>query len=111
MRPAREGLAPLLEATRFHDPRPPVVTNVAAAAVTAGVAVRDALTRQIDSPVRWVESVRRMHAEHGVERFLEVGPGAVLTGLVRRIAAGAEAVSLAEPAALDELLATPAEAP
>ena len=109
MRPAREALAPLLEATEFRDPRVPVMTNADAAPVTTGAAARDALVRQVDSPVRWVESTERMAADFGARRFAEIGPGAVLSGLVRRIARDAEAVSLAEPAALDELLATSRE--
>jgi len=103
MRPAREGLAPALAATAFAAPRWPVVVNIDAATVRDGEAARDALVRQIDGPVRWVESVRRLVDEHEVERFVEVGPGAVLSGLVRRIAPEAEAFSLAEPDALDKL--------
>ena len=109
MRPAREGLGPLLAATEFCDPRVPVVTNVDAAPVTRAGDARDALARQIDSPVRWVASVGRMRAELGVERFLEMGPGNVLTGLMRRIARDAEAVSLTGPEALDALLAPATE--
>ncbi len=103
MRPAREGLAPDLAAAGFADPRCPVVVNVDARAVTAGDAARDALVRQIDGPVRWVESVRELAAGQGVTRFVEVGPGAVLTGLVKRIVPEAEALSLAEPDALAKL--------
>ena len=62
----------------------PVVTNVDAQARSAGPELRDALTRQIDSSVRWVESVQRL-ASQGVDRALEIGPGNVLAGLVRRI--------------------------
>jgi [acyl-carrier-protein] S-malonyltransferase len=103
MRPAREGLAPDLAAASFADPRCPVVVNVDARAVTGGDAARDALVRQIDGPVRWVESVRELAAGHGVTRFVEVGPGGVLTGLVKRIVPEAEALSLAEPDALARL--------
>ncbi|MFQ5348889.1 MAG: ACP S-malonyltransferase [Thermoanaerobaculia bacterium] len=109
MRPARQALTPLLEATQFHDPQVPVMTNVDAAPVTTVAAARQALARQVDSPVRWVASIERMIAEHSVERFLEVGPGAVLTGLMRRIARGVETASLAEPAALEGMLAAAKE--
>jgi [acyl-carrier-protein] S-malonyltransferase len=109
MRPAREALTPLLEATPFHDPRVPVMTNVDAAPVTTGVAAREALARQVDSPVRWVESIERMVTDHGVERFVEIGPGSVLTGLMRRIARGPLARSLAEPADLAGILAAAKE--
>lgn len=84
MASARERIKPLLEAVEFRNARIPIVTNVDAAPVSSGAALRDALIRQIDSPVRWVESVRRLFAE-GAERGLEIGPGNVLTGLVRRI--------------------------
>ncbi len=84
MAPAREKFRPLLEAAAFGDARIPVVTNVDAAPVSSGAALRDALIRQIDAPVRWVESVRRLFAD-GAERGLEIGPGNVLAGLVRRI--------------------------
>lgn len=84
MSPARERMRPLLEATVFTDAAMPVVTNVDARAESGGGTLRDALVRQIDSPVRWVETVRRLAAE-GVDRALEIGPGNVLAGLVRRI--------------------------
>ena len=87
MRPARERMAELLEATGFADAAIPVVTNVDAEPVTRGALLRDALVRQVDSPVRWVESVRRL-AAGGVDSGLEVGPGNVLAGLVRRIERG-----------------------
>jgi len=87
MRPARERMAELLAATPFSDAAIPVVTNVDAAPATLGVRLREALVRQIDSPVRWVETVRLL-AREGVDHGLEVGPGNVLAGLVRRIERG-----------------------
>ena len=84
MRPARERMQGLLTETAFSDARIPVVTNVDAMPVQQGGQLRDSLIRQIDSPVRWVESVRRL-ATDGVDRGLEIGPGSVLAGLVRRI--------------------------
>jgi [acyl-carrier-protein] S-malonyltransferase len=84
MRPARERMEELLAATTFSDAGIPVVTNVDALPVRDGAKLRDSLVRQIDSPVRWVESVRRLAAE-GVDRALEIGPGNVLAGLLRRI--------------------------
>jgi [acyl-carrier-protein] S-malonyltransferase len=87
MAPARERLEPLLGEARFADPLWPVVTNVDACAVDRSEAIRDALVRQVDSPVRWVESVELL-ASRGVDRAIEVGPGNVLAGLVKRIARG-----------------------
>jgi len=87
MEPARQQMRPLLEAAAFQDATLPVVTNADAAAASRGEDLRDALVRQIDSPVRWVESVQLL-AREGVERALEIGPGKVLAGLVRRIEKG-----------------------
>jgi [acyl-carrier-protein] S-malonyltransferase len=84
MSPARERMRPLLEAAAFAEAALPVITNVDATEQKAGAGLRDALVRQIDSPVRWVESVLLL-ARQGVSRALEIGPGNVLAGLVRRI--------------------------
>jgi [acyl-carrier-protein] S-malonyltransferase len=105
MRPAREGMAPLLEATAFSDPRVPVVVNADAAPVTTAAAARDALIRQIDSPVRWMESMLWLEEALGVEAFVEVGPGTVLSGLTRRIVHGARTTGIADPEQLRKLLA------
>jgi [acyl-carrier-protein] S-malonyltransferase len=104
MRPARLAMAELLERTELRDPTVPVVTNVDAAPVTSGSAARDALVRQIDSPVRWVETVEWMARHAGVEALLEVGPGSVLSGLNRRIVTGVQAAPLGEPEQLKKLL-------
>jgi [acyl-carrier-protein] S-malonyltransferase len=104
MRPAREGMAALLAATAFRDPAVPVVVNADAAPVTTGAAARDALVRQIDSPVRWVESIERMAGELGIGTFVEVGPGQVLCALVRRIAPDSVRLGLETPDGLDEVL-------
>jgi [acyl-carrier-protein] S-malonyltransferase len=104
MRPAREAMAGLLAETEFRDPRVPVVSNVDAAPVTAGAAARDALVRQIDSPVRWVESVLWMAGELGVKTFVEVGPGTVLTGMNRRIAVGTTCAAVGDPDLLRKFL-------
>jgi [acyl-carrier-protein] S-malonyltransferase len=100
MAPARMGMAPLLAATPFTEARVPVVCNVDAAPLRDGERIRDALLRQIDSPVRWVESIRHMTEALGVKRFVEVGPGRVLTGLVRRIVADAGRSNVADPAGI-----------
>lgn len=83
MRPAALRLAPKLTALALRDPRIPVVTNVDAAPAATGEAVRQALIRQVESAVRWVETVVAL-ADAGVTRALEIGPGNVLAGLVRR---------------------------
>lgn len=85
MRPAREGLAPVLAALPFAALNVLLYNNVDAAPVRGPAEVRDGLIRQVDAPVRWVEVVQRMVAD-GFDTFVEIGPGAVLTSLVRRIA-------------------------
>ncbi len=90
MEPARERLRPLLEEAPFADAGIPVVTNVDARSESRGDLLRDALLRQVDAPVRWVESVRLL-AREGVDRALEIGPANVLSGLVRRIEKGIKA--------------------
>lgn len=87
MEPAREQMRPLLDATPFADSIVPIVTNVDASATVRPEDLRDALVRQIASPVRWVGSVRLL-AREGVGRALEIGPGKVLAGLGRRIEKG-----------------------
>jgi [acyl-carrier-protein] S-malonyltransferase len=84
MRPAEERLAADLDAAAIADPRVPLYTNVGAAPVTTAAEVRDGLKRQVTRSVRWTDSVRRMAAD-GVDTFVEIGPGRVLTGLIRRI--------------------------
>lgn len=84
MQVAREGLAEALGAVDFGDPEFPVVANVSAGPVTSGEEARRLLIDQLTSPVRWTESVLAMR-DHDPDRWLEVGPGNVLTGLLRRI--------------------------
>lgn len=91
LKPAEQRLGPELDACTFADPLCPVVTNVDAHAVSMGAAARDALKRQVSRPVRWQESVQWMLAQ-GVRTFVELGPGKVLSGLVR--AADKSAVTL-----------------
>jgi [acyl-carrier-protein] S-malonyltransferase len=103
MAPARAALEPLLRETRFDDPGVPVVANVSALPLTTGGDCREALVGQVDGPVRWVETIQWMVAEGGIDIFVEVGPGSVLRGLVRRIVKGVGTHSLAEPDTLQEL--------
>ena len=109
MAPAREALTPYLQQAEVKDPVPPVVCNIDAKPVTQGNAARDALIRQVDGPVRWVESVQWMAQEGGIGLLVEVGPGNVLTGLSRRIAPEVERVNLSEPAGLEKLSKTLSE--
>src|ERR1051325_9435454 len=84
MMPAQERLALDLERITLADTAMPLVTNVDAKAITAGVAAQDSLVRQVSSPVRWLQSMELLISE-GVDTFIEVGPGKVLSGLLRQI--------------------------
>jgi len=97
MKPAADRLAPILEEIPFADPAVPVYTNVDAEPVSRGADARDALVRQVDSPVRWQELIERM-ANDGFDTFVEIGPGKVLSGLARRIRSGLRTVQVSDPA-------------
>jgi [acyl-carrier-protein] S-malonyltransferase len=84
MMPAQEKLEKDLKKIQFGALKVPLVTNVDADTETSGDEARDALIRQVTMPVRWEESVREL-IEEGVNTFVEVGPGRVLTGLMRQI--------------------------
>jgi [acyl-carrier-protein] S-malonyltransferase len=87
MEPAREQLGAALAETRFHDADFPVYVNVSAEPLRDADEIRDALLKQLTAPVRWSETIERM-AGAGATEFIEVGPGNVLQGLVKRIAPG-----------------------
>jgi [acyl-carrier-protein] S-malonyltransferase len=97
MQPAAERLAPELRALRVADPRVPVVANVDADLRRTSEGAIDALVAQVSSPVRWEEVVRRLASE-GVTTYVEVGPGTVLSGLVRKIDRDATVLHVGEPA-------------
>jgi [acyl-carrier-protein] S-malonyltransferase len=96
MKPAEERLAPELRALPVQNPRVPVVANVDAEPKRDAAAAIEALVEQVSAPVRWEAVVGRLASE-GVTTYVEVGPGAVLTGLVRKIHREATAVSFGSP--------------
>jgi [acyl-carrier-protein] S-malonyltransferase len=100
MAPAARRLEAVLKEVNVRDLRVPLVTNVDADLLTDGGKARDALIRQVTSPVRWEEGVTRLVKE-GVETFVEVGPGKVLSGLIRRIAPEARVLNVEDRASLD----------
>jgi len=106
MKPAEERLAPELRQLRTEDPRIPILANVDAEPKRDARAAIEALVRQVSQPVRWEAVVTRLASE-GVTTYVEVGPGAVLTGLVRKIHRDASAVSFGSPddlAAVESIL-------
>jgi [acyl-carrier-protein] S-malonyltransferase len=100
MQPAADRLREVLATVRFRDLRVPCVTNVDAVPVRTGVEAAEALLRQVAAPVRWVEGIERLVRE-GVDTFVEVGPGKVLSGLIRRIAPAARTFPVEDLAGLD----------
>ncbi len=103
MAPAAAELAPLLRAVSFDEPTLPVVANVTAEVIASGGEARELLERQVTASVRWVETLERLHAL-GLRRFVELGSGAVLTGLVGRTLAGVEALAVSDPESLRSAL-------
>ena len=105
MKPAEERLAPELRALgeTAHDPRMPIVANVDAEPKRARGDAIDALVRQVSSPVLWEAVVRRLASE-GVRTYVEVGPGTVLSGMVKRIHREATVLNLGEPDDLEAVL-------
>lgn len=102
MKPAQERLAPELNAISFRDLDFPLINNWQAKEVRTGIEAREGLYQQIPNPVRWLESMRYLAAK-GVERFIEVGPGSVLTGLLRSMDPDLKAYKFGEADDLDRV--------
>jgi [acyl-carrier-protein] S-malonyltransferase len=96
LKPAQDRLEPELRALDVRAPRVPVVANVDAEPKRDAASAVDALVRQVSAPVRWEEVVRRLASE-GVTTYVEVGPGTVLSGLVKKIQKDARVFSFAAP--------------
>jgi [acyl-carrier-protein] S-malonyltransferase len=105
MKLAQDRLAPELRALEFRDPAIPVVANVDAEPKRDGAAAIDALIRQVSAPVRWEAVVRRLIAE-GTQQFVELGPGSVLAGLVKKIDRGVTVMSIEDVEGVSAALAT-----
>jgi [acyl-carrier-protein] S-malonyltransferase len=103
MRPAQDRLEKDLRQTAFAPLRIPLVTNVVAAVITSGDEAREALIRQVTLPVRWEESMREL-IEQGATTFVEVGPGRVLSGLLRQIERSVHTVNVEDPRSLETAL-------
>ena len=93
MEPARVELEAAINSTKFSQPICPVYQNVTANAVSDPESIKKNLIAQLTAPVKWTQSVQQMVAD-GATQFIEVGPGKVLQGLVKKISAGAEAMSV-----------------
>lgn len=90
MEPAREELAAAIKATKFNEPTCRVYQNVPAKAITTALEIKENLIKQLTAPVKWTQSIKSMIADGGTQ-FIEVGPGKVLQGLMRKIDRSVEA--------------------
>ncbi|HEX9764048.1 MAG TPA: ACP S-malonyltransferase, partial [Candidatus Acidoferrales bacterium] len=104
LEPAVAPLARAFESVAFSELKVPLVTNVDADVVTTAAQARDALLRQVPAPVRWEASIRKLIAL-GCDTFIEVGPGKVLTGLLRQIDRNQTGLNVEDPASLEKTLA------
>ncbi len=102
MKPAQERLRADLDTTEFLDLAIPLVNNWQAKEIHAGAEAREGLFQQVPNPVRWVETIRYLAAQ-GVTRFIEVGAGAVLTGLLRNVDPSLSGIAIGEPTDFDKL--------
>lgn len=103
MKPAEEQLRPDLERLAFAKPQCPIYINVDAVPVSDAAGARDALVRQVSRAVRWQQSIERMLSD-GIELFIEIGPGRVLTGLLSRISKDARGISVQGRSDLERVL-------
>jgi [acyl-carrier-protein] S-malonyltransferase len=99
MRDAAEGLAAAVAAAAVGHAQVPVISHVSAEPLTTAEAIRRELVTQVTAPVRWIASIQRMVAE-GVDTFVEIGPGSVLTKLIKRIAPSARLVNVSDAAGI-----------
>jgi len=102
MEPAQQRLAADLDATAFSDLTVPLINNWQAREIRTGAEARQGLYEQVPNPVRWMGSIRYLAAQ-GVGRFVEVGPGSVLTGILRNIDPALKGIKFGDPADLEKL--------
>jgi [acyl-carrier-protein] S-malonyltransferase len=103
MAEAAEGMRTALGDVEFLDPEPPLLANADARPITTAAACRAELVEHLTTGVDWIRVIEQMMAS-GVTTFVEVGPGRVLTGLIKRISPDAEVIPADDPASLDRLL-------
>ena len=104
MQPAQDALAKDLESMVFNDPVVPIAANVDARLIIRGPDSRDCLIRQVTGPVRWVECIQLLISQ-GATHFIEIGPGKVLSGLMRQIDRNQKTLNVEDSASLEKTLA------
>jgi [acyl-carrier-protein] S-malonyltransferase len=102
LKPAQDRMKPELDATEFRDLAVPLINNWQAREIRTGAEAREGLYHQIPNPVRWLESIRLL-ASRGVTRFIEVGAGAALTGMLRNIDPALTGLKFGEASDWDKL--------
>ena len=103
MAEAADAMRTVLDGVDFHDPHPPLLANADARPITTAAGARAELVEHLTAGVDWIAAIERMQAA-GVTTFVEVGPGKVLTGLIKRIAPEAELIASDDPAAAERLM-------
>ncbi len=102
MEPASAGLARAVAAAPLCDASIPLISNISATPITEAAALREELARQIVSPVQWIKTIEFLAAQ-GVSTFVEIGPGQVLSGLVKRVAKGATTLNISAAADVERV--------
>lgn len=100
MQPAAQGMAAAVESIQFHEPRMPIVANCSGEPITSAEAIKEELIRQVATAVQWRRSVVNM-LDSGVSTFVEIGPGRVLSGLIRQIDRNAKLFNIGSAADID----------
>jgi [acyl-carrier-protein] S-malonyltransferase len=105
MQPALEGMTAVLDRVSFRDPSVPIIANVTAQPLTKASQFREELLKQLTSSVQWQKSVEYMLGQ-GVKSLIEIGPGKVLAGLVKRISRDAEMLNISDAASVKSISST-----
>ncbi len=105
MQSAYVKLGAELEKQSFHEPKFPVVCNIDAQPVREPARIRETLREQVTGTVRWAQSIEYLIDREQIEQFIELGPGAVLAGMVGRIRKGADVLSVADAASVKAVAA------
>ena len=103
MAEAADAMRSVLDGVDFHDPHPPLLANADARPITTATGARAELVEHLTAGVDWIAAIQRMQAA-GVTTFVEIGPGKVLTGLIKRIAPDVELIASDDPAAAERLM-------
>jgi [acyl-carrier-protein] S-malonyltransferase len=106
MQPAQDGLAKVLAGIKFNDPKVPIIANTSAEPLTKGEQIASELTAQLLNGVQWQKSIEYMLKE-GVNTFAEIGPGKVLTGLIKRIKRDAGVLNIGDVQTVNEIVRKP----